>query len=154
MNKPAISSFKLSSYQSHPDNSNSNLNIPAVSHNYHRKISIIDTKKSSGSSELVHITSGVCMCAFLSTYTSSLCGLTMFHARERDESQLWIQCSPALQSVMGYYNHNSKKVGTLGKMFIKAECGFLQTNGVSKPFWSYPLYTHVFEMVKFAHPCL
>ncbi len=83
MNKPAISSFKLSSYQSHPDNSNSNLNVPAVSHNYHRKISMIDTKKSSGSSELVHITSGVCMCAFLSTYTSSLCGLTMFHARKR-----------------------------------------------------------------------
>lgn len=55
MNRLAKSSFKLSSYQLHQQNSNTPLNIPAVSHKYHRKISKVDTSISSGSSDLVHI---------------------------------------------------------------------------------------------------
>lgn len=49
------------------------LYIPAVSQVFHRKISKIDTNKSSGSSELVHRTSGGSMCWLFRAYTSSVC---------------------------------------------------------------------------------
>lgn len=62
----------MSSYQFHQENSYTTLNISAVSHIYCRKIHKIDINKSSGSSELVHITVGMCMCTFLSAYTSSV----------------------------------------------------------------------------------
>lgn len=86
MNKPAISSFKLSSYQFHQENSYTTSKISAVSHNYRRKIRKIDINKSSGSSELVHITVGVCMCTFLSAYTSSCVGWQYFMQRWKEMS--------------------------------------------------------------------
>ena len=102
INKPALTSFKLSSYQLH--HSNTTLNIPAVSHNDHRKISKTDTNKSSGSSEFVHFTSGEC--AFLSAYTSSLCGLTMFHAREKR----WVSTSNPVQPSAPVWNEGTKRL--------------------------------------------